>query len=172
MSFEVLALVAPVGPVVLAVVGGLRFGHDPGTGGARLGAVRLDVVDVHHHVLGVDPSCRAGGAAIWGLLLLFGLGHHDQAVAVDELGVFDAAALTLHLEADLEAECAAEPVDRFRRVAIVDRRGDPGPVGWGRLHRVVKRYQPRSYTATGRDSDHLEKADIASSARLFSVSTL
>jgi len=46
------------------------------------------------------------------MIFATGAAHHDQALAVGELGVDDVALIALDLEAHLEVERLAEPVDR------------------------------------------------------------
>ena len=58
VTLDVRAFVAPIGPVFLAVLGGGRLGDDGGAGLSRALAVRLHVVDVDHHVLGVAAADR------------------------------------------------------------------------------------------------------------------
>src|SRR2546423_8654369 len=119
VAAEVFAFVAAVAPVLLAVVRGLRLRDDPRARLARAPAVRLDVVHVDHEVLRVEAVDLAGAAAVRGLLALLRFADHDQTFAEAELGMLDAAAVALHLEADFEAERAAEPVDGLARFLVV-----------------------------------------------------
>src|SRR5580700_6254234 len=63
-----------------------------------------------------------------------GLADRDEPLAEDELGVLDAAALALDLEAELEAEGAAEEVDGGGGVVVEHAAGHAGPAVGGLLH--------------------------------------
>src|SRR6266849_295565 len=58
VALGVLRFVPAVGPPLLAVIGRLGFGDDLRTGGARPGAVRLDIVHVEEEALGVRAADR------------------------------------------------------------------------------------------------------------------
>src|SRR6267143_1109325 len=80
VALGVLGLVAPIGPVLLAVVGRLRLHDDLRAGLPRPPAVRLHVVDVDHHVLGI-PSAdrpRAPAEGPVGAIVPLRAGDHDQ----------------------------------------------------------------------------------------------
>ena len=109
-----------------------RLVDDLGARRARPLAVRVHVVDVHHHVLGVAAADRLRTAKTPALLdahLLVADHHHT--VAEHELGVLDPTAL-LDLESDLEPERVAQPVDRLGGVLVIEPGRDPGqPFGVG-----------------------------------------
>ena len=54
------------------------------------------------------------------LVAFAGAADHDQPVAVFELGMLDAAAVALDLEADVEAEGVDEPVDGASGILVVE----------------------------------------------------
>jgi hypothetical protein len=64
------------------------------------------------------------------------LAHHDEALAVRELAVDHGAVVALDPQAHLEAERAAQPVDRCGGIPVEDGAGEAGPVGGCGLHRV------------------------------------
>src|SRR6187401_3077549 len=102
-------------------------------------AVRLRVVDVDHQVLCVLRA-YLGRRRHERELFRLGAAHHDQAVAEAELGVLDAAALALHLQAQLEAERLAQPVDRTAGILIVERRRNARPAWRSRFHGLYLRW--------------------------------
>src|SRR5262245_27325294 len=94
--------------------------------------VGVGIVDEQHHALRVHTVDRPGTAHE---LLPRAPGRvadllpdHDQAFAVRELTVLDAATIALDLESHLESERVAQPVDRGRRVAVERAARDPGPI--------------------------------------------
>src|SRR5207237_327917 len=136
VALGVLGAIGAVGPVVLAVVARRRRLLDDRAGCSGALAVGVHVVDEDAHRLGSAAQGaralehRQPGTAVLGA----GAPDHDQTFAVDELGVLDAAAFALDLEADLEVEGAAQPIDGGGGVVVKDGARDAGPAGGGLLH--------------------------------------
>src|SRR5258705_306671 len=61
------------------------------------------------------------------LVALAGAADHDHPLAIFKLGMFDAAALAFHLQADGETESFDEPVDGARRILVIDRTRNARP---------------------------------------------
>src|SRR5262249_45305253 len=97
-------------------------------------AVRFDVIDIDHHVLRVRSAHLARAPHVGELLGPVRRADHDEPPSERELRVLDPAAFPLDLEANLEAEGAAEPVDRLRGVVIVEGGRDARPVGGRGFH--------------------------------------
>jgi len=97
--------------------------------------VRVDVVDEEADLLGVR-SAEILRALLTGLprLLPVTAPHHDEPFAVRELRVDDLARVALDLQAHLEPERVAEPVDRRGRILVVDRLRHARPTGGCGLH--------------------------------------
>src|SRR5262249_13117874 len=71
-----------------------------------------------------------------GLWICIARTDHNDAVTDDELGVLDSSFVALDLDAYLEAEGAAQPVDRAGGIVVNDRRADSWPSFGGVLHGV------------------------------------
>lgn len=109
MAANVTTLVCPIHPVVVAVIVGLRFARDNRAGGSCSYAVRLDVVDEHHHVLRIGSSGFGRWLGKWHLLVLFPT-DHDEAAAEHELGVLNSSAFAFDFELNLESERAKRSI--------------------------------------------------------------
>src|SRR5262245_52272388 len=141
VPFEVVRGVAAVGPVIAAVVGRCRLVADHRTGLARRCAMGVGGVDVQAEVLreATTELLRARDLLAPRILLAGPrprAGDHDQALAVFELAVLDAAARPLDDHANLEPERAAQPVDRGPRVGVEQGGGDARPTARRRLLRL------------------------------------
>src|SRR2546428_9773196 len=131
MAVGVLRYVAPIGPVVRSVICRLRLRNDLRDGLPRPPAVRLDIIDVDHHVLGIRAAERPGTAAEgpFGAGLPLRAGDQDNSFAEHELGMHDAAIVIFDLETNFEPERVAEPVDRLGGVFVIKPGGDPRAAG-------------------------------------------
>ena len=119
--------VAAIRPIVFAVVGRLRLVADRRARRTRAFAVHVDIINEDADRLGDLPVLRSGADVLVGPLFAAGAAHHDQALAVDQLRVFDTAALALDFQLHLEVEGLAQPIDRRRRVVIEEGDRDSGP---------------------------------------------
>lgn len=122
MSADVLGKVASIGPVFFTVIGRRWLLHNPCAGLPSSIAVRVNVVDINHHVLCIRSAdgLRALAKGISRSRVLFWPADHDEAIAEQEFGVQNAAILSLDPQTDLEPERFAEPVDRFAGVFVPD----------------------------------------------------
>src|SRR5260221_14256549 len=99
--------------------------------------MRLGVVDVEHETLGVCAAqCfrtaqRSLPSAFRVRVLL---GDHDQAVSKAKFAVLDPAVLALDLEPDLEAESAAQPINRRSGILVDHAAREAGPARGSGFH--------------------------------------
>src|SRR5205814_3207463 len=128
VSLQVERAVGAVAPVVVAVVVGVEFADDAGARGHGAGVVRVDVVHEQPQGLGEGALDRAR-APVHPLVRLGATGPAtgDQPLPEDQLAVLDAAAVALHLQPQLEAEGATEPVDGGAWVIVEDGSTEAGP---------------------------------------------
>ena len=99
-------------------------------GGARLRAMRIDIVDVQHQPLRVGAVERLGAQHVHAPARAAPLAaDHQHRLAVAQLAVLDAAFVALDLEPQLEAERLAQPIDHAAGILVVRAGRQPRPAG-------------------------------------------
>src|ERR1700723_1083775 len=144
VAFQIEGPVAPVRPIAFAVIVGRRLLDDTRAVRARVGAMRLGIVDEKHDGLGAGAVEGLGAAhrsLPEPLRVRAFLADHDQALAIGQLAVFYPAVVALDFESDCEAEGVAQPIDGGRRVPIEDAAGEPRPVAGGGFHAGLRRVE-------------------------------
>jgi hypothetical protein len=81
------------------------------------------------------------------------LGDHDEATAKHQLGVYDPAAFALDLEPDLEAESAAQPINRGRGILVDHAAREAGPARGSGFHREPPKIVVDEFGSTNMGSE-------------------
>src|SRR5258708_31453322 len=156
VAFRVGRPVAPVSPIIRAVIVELGFVGDARAGRARPCAVGVDIVDVDQEFLGIGPADaeRAGGVvaeALRGAPAF--LADHDEAIAVGQFAVGYTAVFPFDAEPYLEAKGLAEPVDHGGRIPVKKAGRNPRPAAGRGFHGSPPLYSPDPGRSQRREAD-------------------